>query len=53
MEPAQIIADTIADEYDVRFVGRLATFLSRHQLKKAVYNTRAEEFTFAYIAPTA
>ena len=23
---AQIIADTIADEYDVRYVGRLATF---------------------------
>ena len=41
---AQIIADTIADEYDVRYVGRLATFLSRQQLKKAVYNARAEEF---------
>ena len=46
---AQIIADTIADEYDVRFVGSLETFLSRQQqLKKAVYNARAEEFGDAY-----
>ena len=47
---AKVIADSLADEYDLKYAGRLATFLSRLQLRKAVYSARSEEFGDSFVA---
>ena len=41
---AQNIFDTVAHEYDLLYNGRMATYATRDQLKRAVYSARHTEF---------
>jgi len=41
---AQNISDTVAHEYDLLYNGRMATYATRDQLKRAVYSARNAEF---------